>query len=116
VNDIDAACQCAGHLADVGRYAAAEKLVRTALGQAPEDAELLTTLGYLLRMQERYLDALAACDAAVAVAPDWGAAHAQRAWILRSGPAGPAAGRPAPRAGPGAVGGGPRRRSAGNGA
>jgi hypothetical protein len=46
--------------------------VRTALGRAPDNAELLTMLGYLLRMQQRYLDALVACDAAVAVAPDWG--------------------------------------------
>jgi tetratricopeptide (TPR) repeat protein len=41
-------------------------------------------LAYPLRMllQQRYLDALAACDAAVASAPDRGPAHAQRAWTL----------------------------------
>jgi tetratricopeptide (TPR) repeat protein len=82
VNDIDAVCHRAEQLADVGRYAQAETIVRTALGQAPDNAELLTMLGYLLRLRERYLDALAACDAAVALAPDRGAAHAQRAWIL----------------------------------
>jgi tetratricopeptide (TPR) repeat protein len=72
VNDINAACQRAEHLAEVGRYGAAERIVRTALGQAPDNAQLLTMLGYLLRMQDRHLDALAACDAAVASAPEWG--------------------------------------------
>jgi tetratricopeptide (TPR) repeat protein len=79
---IDAARRRAEHLADVGRFADAERIVRTALGQVPDNAELLTMLGYLLRMQGRHLDALTACDAAVASAPDRGDAHAQRAWIL----------------------------------
>jgi Flp pilus assembly protein TadD len=82
VNLVDAACRRAHLLADVGRYAEAERIVRTALGQAPDSAELLTLLGYLLRRQDRHLDALAACDAAVAAAPDHGDAHAQRAWTL----------------------------------
>jgi tetratricopeptide (TPR) repeat protein len=46
------------------------------------NAQLLTILGYLLRMQGCHLDALAACDAAVSSAPDWGDAHVQRVWIL----------------------------------
>jgi uncharacterized protein HemY len=66
VTDIEAACRRAEHLAEVGRYGEAERIVRTALGQAPDNARLLTMLGYLLRRQQRYLDALAACDAAVA--------------------------------------------------
>jgi tetratricopeptide (TPR) repeat protein len=82
VNDIDAVCRRAGQLAEVGRYAEAERIVRTGLGQAPDNAELLTMLGFLLRLQQRYLDALAACHAAVSAAPDSGAAHAERAWIL----------------------------------
>jgi cytochrome c-type biogenesis protein CcmH/NrfG len=82
VNLVDAACRRAHLLADVGRYPEAERIVRSALGQAPDSADLLILLGYLLRRQERYLDALAACDAAVALAPDRGDAHAQRAWTL----------------------------------
>ena len=82
MNLVDAARRRAHLLADVGRYAEAERIVHTALSQAPDSAELLTLLGYLLRRQDRHLDALAACDAAVAAAPDHGDAHAQRAWAL----------------------------------
>ncbi|MFF5292074.1 tetratricopeptide repeat protein [Paractinoplanes globisporus] len=82
MNDIDADWQRAEDLAEVGRYAEAEQTVRGALGAAPDNAGLLTMLGYLLHRQDRFLDALAACDAAVACAPAHGDAHAQRAWVL----------------------------------
>jgi len=82
VADAQAAHRRAHDLAEVGRYADAEQIVRTGLAQAPDDAELLTMLVYLLRVQERLLDALAAGDAAVAQAPDHGEAHTQRAWTL----------------------------------
>lgn len=56
--------------------------MRIALSQTPADVELLSMLGYLLRVQQRYLDALTALDTAVAAAPGSGDAHAQRAWTV----------------------------------
>lgn len=64
----------------------AETVVRAALGEFPDDADLLTMLGYVLRMQGRHVRALAACDAAVAAAPEYGTAHAQRASTGRHSP------------------------------
>jgi tetratricopeptide (TPR) repeat protein len=84
VSDLDTVCRQAEDLAAVGRFGDAERIVRTALAEAPDDAELLTVLSYLLRRQERFLDALAASDAAAASAPDHAEAHAQRAWTLIS--------------------------------
>jgi tetratricopeptide (TPR) repeat protein len=74
--------QHARHLAEVGRYADAERCVREALAGSPTDAEMLTFLGYVLRAQEHLLESLDACDAAVAAAPESAQAHGQRAETL----------------------------------
>jgi tetratricopeptide (TPR) repeat protein len=68
----------ARYLAEAGRYADAEQHLRSALGATPDDEDLLIHLGYVLRRQDRYLDAIAACDAALAVAPGSAAAHMEK--------------------------------------
>lgn len=72
------------HLAEVGRYDDAERSLRAALADAPRDADLLTLLGFVLRMRQDYAAALRACDAAVAADPGVAGAHAERAENLRA--------------------------------
>ena len=69
-------------LADVQRWADAEHALRRGLADEPADADLLTFLSYLLRMQRDYPAALAAADCAVAADPALAAPHAERAESL----------------------------------
>jgi len=69
-------------LADVRRWADAEQALRRGLADEPADADLLTFLSYLLRMQRDYPAALAAADAAVTADPALADAHAERAESL----------------------------------
>jgi tetratricopeptide (TPR) repeat protein len=75
-------CRRARQLAETGCHAEAEAALREALADTPDDAELLTQLGYVLRQRREYVAALAASDAAVAARPGHGAAHAERAESL----------------------------------
>ncbi|GAA3347963.1 hypothetical protein GCM10020358_64700 [Amorphoplanes nipponensis] len=83
-------------LAEAGRSADAEAQLRSALAGAPADADMLTLLGFVLRRQQDYPAALAACDAAVAADPGLADAHAERAEsliaLIRDGDAVAAAG------------------------
>ena len=58
------------HLAEIGRYADAERELRTALAAAPEDVDVMTMLVFVLRQQQRYVDAMAMSDASLAAAPE----------------------------------------------
>jgi tetratricopeptide (TPR) repeat protein len=69
-------------LAEIGRYADAERLLREGLTETPGEPELLVLLGYVLRMRLDYPGAVAACDAAVAAAPLLAGPHAERAESL----------------------------------
>ena len=69
-------------LADVQRWADAEHALRRGLADEPADADLLTFLSYLLRMQRDYPAALVAADAAVAADPALAEAHCERAESL----------------------------------
>jgi len=69
-------------LADVQRWPDAEQAVRRGLADEPANADLLTFLSYLLRMQRDYPAALAAADAAVTADPALPDAHAERAESL----------------------------------
>ena len=69
----------AQRLAQVGRYADAEREIRGELSVAPADGRLLTLLASVLRLQRDYAAGLAAADAAVAAAPQLAEAHAERA-------------------------------------
>jgi tetratricopeptide (TPR) repeat protein len=72
----------AWHLAEAGRHAEAESMLRAALTTDPADARLLTLLGHVLRRRFDYVSALAACDAAIAARPGHADAHAERAESL----------------------------------
>ncbi|SNY49188.1 tetratricopeptide repeat protein [Paractinoplanes atraurantiacus] len=69
----------AHRLAQVGRYDEAEKAAREGLALDPGDARLLTLLASVLRLRRDYAGALATADAAVAAAPQFADAHAERA-------------------------------------
>ncbi|GLZ02213.1 tetratricopeptide repeat protein [Actinoplanes sp. NBRC 103695] len=69
-------------LAEAGRYADAERLLRDGLAEAPGDIDLLVLLGYVLRMRQDYPGAVAACDAALATDPLRSGPHAERAESL----------------------------------
>ncbi|XVU22236.1 tetratricopeptide repeat protein [Actinoplanes sp. CA-054009] len=69
----------AHRLAQVGRYDEAEKAARDGLAADPGDARLLTLLASVLRLRRDYAGALATADAAVAAAPQFADAHAERA-------------------------------------
>jgi tetratricopeptide (TPR) repeat protein len=69
-------------LADMRRWPDAEQAVRRGLTGNPADADLLTFLSYLLRMQRDYPGALTAADAAVTADPVLAGAHAERAESL----------------------------------
>src|ERR1041384_508096 len=58
------------HLAEIGRYADAERELRSALASAPADVEVMTMLVFVLRQQQRYVDAMAMSDASYAAAPE----------------------------------------------
>ncbi len=72
----------AQRLAQVGRYEEASRQVRAGLAVAPADGRLLTLLASVQRLQRDYANALATADAAVAAAPHFADAHAERAEIL----------------------------------
>ncbi|MEV7627526.1 tetratricopeptide repeat protein [Actinoplanes sp. NPDC089786] len=72
----------ARNLAELGRYADAERLLRDGLAEAPGDADLLVLLGYVLRMRLDYPGAVAVCDAALAADPLLAGPHAERAESL----------------------------------
>ncbi|WP_250037476.1 hypothetical protein [Paractinoplanes maris] len=69
----------AQRLAEVGRYAEAERTARAGLAEAPGDGWLLTLLASVLRLQRDYAGALAGADAAVAATPLLADAHLERA-------------------------------------
>jgi hypothetical protein len=69
----------ARHLAEVGRYADAERELRSALAAAPADVEVMTMLVFVLRQQRRYVDAMAMSDASYAAAPETPEVLRQRA-------------------------------------
>jgi tetratricopeptide (TPR) repeat protein len=69
-------------LADTRRWPDAERAARRGLADSPADADLLTFLSYLLRMQRDYPGALLAADAAVAADPGLADAYAERAESL----------------------------------
>jgi tetratricopeptide (TPR) repeat protein len=72
----------AWRLAQVGRYAEAERLARAGLAGAPADGRLSTLLASVRRLRHDYGAALAAADAAVAAEPGLADAHAERAECL----------------------------------
>jgi tetratricopeptide (TPR) repeat protein len=72
----------AQRLAQVGRYDEAEREARAGLAAAPADGRLLTLLASVLRMRREYAAALAMADTAVAAAPHFPDAHAERAETL----------------------------------
>jgi tetratricopeptide (TPR) repeat protein len=82
VTDADEAYDRAQRLADVGRYAEAERAARSGLAAAPGSGRLLALLAWVLRMRRDYVAALAAADAAIAAEPALADAHAERAEIL----------------------------------
>lgn len=69
----------AHRLAQVGRYEEAEKEARAGLATDPGNARLLTLLASVLRLRRDYAAALATAEAAVAAAPQFADAHAERA-------------------------------------
>jgi tetratricopeptide (TPR) repeat protein len=72
----------AQRLAQVGRLADAERAARTGLAVNPADGRLLTLLASVQRLRRDYAGALATADAAVATAPHFADAHAERAETL----------------------------------
>jgi tetratricopeptide (TPR) repeat protein len=60
----------ARHLAEIGRYADAERELRAALATAPDDVDVMTMLVFVLRQQQHYVDAMAMSDATFAAAPE----------------------------------------------
>jgi tetratricopeptide (TPR) repeat protein len=72
----------AHRLAEVGRYAEAERAVREGLASEPGSGRLLTALAWVLRLRRDYPGALATADAAIAAGPACADAHAERAEIL----------------------------------
>jgi tetratricopeptide (TPR) repeat protein len=72
----------AHRLAEVGRYADAERAVRDGLVADPASGRLLTVLAWVLRLRRDYPGALSAADAAIAADPSLAGAHAERAEIL----------------------------------
>lgn len=72
----------AHRLAEVGRYAEAEREVREGLAADPGNGPLLSVLACVLRLRREYAEALAAADAAIAADPGLADAHAERAEIL----------------------------------
>ncbi|MDI6104859.1 tetratricopeptide repeat protein [Actinoplanes sp. NEAU-A12] len=69
-------------LADVGRLGQAEQAVRAGLAETPADAELLSLLAGLRRLQGHHDDALESAAAAVAAAPGHAAVHIEQAECL----------------------------------
>ncbi len=78
----DDAYRRAQRLAQVGRLAEAEQSARAGLAEAPADGRLLTLLASVQRLRRDYAGALVTADAAVAAAPHFADAHAERAEIL----------------------------------
>jgi tetratricopeptide (TPR) repeat protein len=74
----------AHRLAEVGRYAEAERAVREGLASEPGSGRLLTALAWVLRLRREYPGALSTADAAIAADPGYADAHAERAEILLS--------------------------------
>ena len=72
----------AHRLAEVGRYADAERVVRDGLALEPASGQLLSVLAWVLRLRRDYPAALAAADAAIAADPSLADAHAERAETL----------------------------------
>lgn len=72
----------AATLKDLGEVAEAEKHGRNALALAPADAVVLDTLGNILMAAARANEALACYDRALALRPDFAAAHGNRAMAL----------------------------------
>jgi tetratricopeptide (TPR) repeat protein len=72
----------AHQLAEVGRYAEAERAVRDGLAAEPASGRLLTVLAWVLRLRRDYPGALTAADAAIAADPALADAHTERAEIL----------------------------------
>lgn len=75
----------AWQMANSGDAVAAEQLVRAGLQTPPHDPGLLSTLGLALRRQLRLSEALQACDAAIAIAPDYAVAWLERGFALHQG-------------------------------
>ncbi len=75
----------AWQMANSGDAVAAEQLVRAGLQAPPHDPGLLSTLGLALRRQLRLREALQACDAAIAIAPDYAVAWLERGFTLHQG-------------------------------
>ncbi|GAB7052206.1 hypothetical protein JCM9534A_73320 [Catenuloplanes indicus JCM 9534] len=69
----------ARHLIDVNRIAEAETLIRGALAEQPDDADLLIGLADLLHTDDRPKEALQASSSAVLLAPD-----DERIWRIRA--------------------------------
>jgi tetratricopeptide (TPR) repeat protein len=82
VTDPDEAYHRAHRLAEVGRYAEAERIARTGLAAAPGSGRLLALLAWVLRMRRDYPAALAAADAAIGADPGLDDAWAERAEAL----------------------------------
>ncbi|GLY02120.1 hypothetical protein Acsp01_24990 [Actinoplanes sp. NBRC 101535] len=74
--------QRARALLEVGRLDQAEAALRSALVEAPGDAELLTLLAYALRRQEKFPQAREACRAALAADPRQASAHLEHAELM----------------------------------
>jgi len=72
----------AHRLAEVGRYAEAERVVRDGLAREPASARLLSVLALVLRLRRDYPGALAAADSAITADPGLADGHAERAEIL----------------------------------
>ena len=70
---------------EAGKAVAGEALLRRGLTLAPDDPGLLTTLGLALRRQSRLREALAAYDAAIALAPGYAIAWLERGFALHQG-------------------------------
>lgn len=62
-------------LRDLGRLDAAEREARAALAAAPDDPELLGSLGFVLFLAERFDEGLAAARTVLATSPDDGVAQ-----------------------------------------
>lgn len=82
MTDPDEAYRRAQRLAEVGRYAEAERTARTGLASAPGSGRLLALLAWVLRMRRDYPAALAAADAAIRADPLLADAYAERAETL----------------------------------
>ena len=76
------AVERAEFLRQLGRFDDAERAVREALAEAPEDPRLLAVLGSVLYGAGRFTEGLAAAEAACAGAPEAGAVHHVRAALL----------------------------------